>query len=298
MRINFELLDLRAFLAIIDLGGFHKAADHLNMSQPALSRRIQGLEAAIGAPLFERSTRRVSITAIGRGLEPLVRRMIDEFENSLLSIGDLGRQQQGQVNIACIPTAAFYFLPRVVQAYNALYPRIRFRIVDEGAAECLSSVARGEVEFGLNLFGASDPDLTFTPLTDDPFVLACRRDHPLAQAGELSWGDLKGVQLIGVSRASGNRVLLDSALSKSNIQLQWLCEVNHLSTSLGLVEAGLGVSVLPRLATPQGDHPIIVTKPIVGPVVSRTIGIVERRRSRLSPAAQRFRDMLAASWRD
>jgi DNA-binding transcriptional LysR family regulator len=296
MRLNFELLDLRAFLAVKDLGGFHKAADHLGLSQPALSRRIQNLEAAIGAPLFERSTRKVIMTAIGRGLEPLVRRMIDEFETSLLSLGDLGHQQQAQVNIACIPTAAFYFLPRVVQAFNALYPRIRFRIVDEGANACLASVASGEVEFGLNLTGASDPDLTFTPLTEDPFVLACRRDHPLANVDELTWRDLAGVQLIGVSRASGNRILLETALMKNNIQLQWLCEVNHLSTSLGLVEAGLGASVLPKLATPQGDHPIIVTKPITGPVLTRTIGIVERRHSRLSPAAQRFRDMLAASW--
>ncbi len=298
MHINFELLDLRAFLAVIDVGGFHKAADQLNMSQPALSRRIQALEASIGAPLFERSTRKVAVSAIGRGLEPMVRRMIDELENSLLSIGDLGRQQRGQVTIACIPTAAFYFLPRVVQAYNLLYPKIRFRIFDEGANECLASVARGEVEFGLNLIGASDPDLTFTPLADDPFVLACRRDHPLAKASHLSWRDLTGIPLIGVSRSSGNRVLLDSALSKANIQLQWLCEVNHLSTSLGLVEAGLGASVLPKLATPQGDHPIIVTKPILDPIVSRTIGIVERRHSHLSPAAQRFRDMLAASWQE
>ncbi len=296
MRLNFELLDLRAFLAVKDLGGFHKAAEHLGLSQPALSRRIQNLEAAIGAPLFERSTRKVILTAIGRGLEPLVRRMIDEFETSLLSLGDLGHQQQGQVNIACIPTAAFYFLPRVVQAFNALYPRIRFRIVDEGANACLASVASGEVEFGLNLIGASDPDLTFTPLTEDPFVLACRRDHPLANVDELTWRDLAGIQLIGVSRASGNRILLETALMKNNIQLQWLCEVNHLSTSLGLVEAGLGASVLPKLATPQGDHPIIVTKPIKAPVLTRTIGIVERRHSRLSPAAQRFRDMLAASW--
>ena len=271
MRINFELLDLRAFLAVIDTGGFHKAADLLALSQPALSRRVQGLEASLGAPLFERSTRRVALTAVGRA-------------------------QQGQVTIACIPTAAFYFLPRVVQAFNALYPKIRFRIVDEGASGCLASVARGEVEFGLNLMGASDPDLTFTPLADDPFVLACRRDHPLAKADDLSWADVEGMPLIGVSRASGNRVLLDAALSKSNIQLQWLCEVNHLSTSLGLVEAGLGASVLPKLATPQEDHPIIVTKRIRDPIVTRTIGIVERRHSRLSPAAQRFRDMLAASW--
>lgn len=298
MRLNFELLDLRAYLAVIDFGGFHKAAEQLAISQPALSRRIQGLEAAIGAQLFERSTRSVSLTAVGRQLEPLVRRMIDEFESTLLSVGDVGRSQQGQVNIACIPTAAFYFLPKVVRAFNAIYPKIRFRIVDEGAAECLASVARGEVEFGLNFMGASDPDLTFTPLTDDPFVLACRRDHPLAKLDELTWEDLRGVPLIGVSRASGNRLLLDAALSKSDIQLLWLCEVNHLSTSLGLVETGLGASVLPRLATPQDDHPIIVSKRIKDPVVTRTLGIVERRHARLSPAAQRFRDMLAVNWSD
>lgn len=298
MRLNFELLDLRAYLAVIDFGGFHKAAEQLAISQPALSRRIQGLEAAIGAQLFERSTRSVSLTAVGRQLEPLVRRMIEEFESTLLSVGDVGRAQQGQVNIACIPTAAFYFLPKVVRAFNAIYPKIRFRIVDEGAAECLASVARGEVEFGLNFLGASDPDLTFTPLTDDPFVLACRRDHPLAKLDELTWEDLRGVPLIGVSRASGNRLLLDAALSKSDIQLLWLCEVNHLSTSLGLVETGLGASVLPRLATPQDDHPIIVSKRIKDPVVTRTLGIVERRHARLSPAAQRFRDMLAVNWSD
>ena len=80
MRLNFELLDLRAFLAVKDLGGFHKAADFLGLSQPALSRRIKALESAIGAPLFERSTRKVILTAIGRGLEPLVRRMVGRVQ--------------------------------------------------------------------------------------------------------------------------------------------------------------------------------------------------------------------------
>jgi hypothetical protein len=76
MRINFELLDLRCFLAIIDSGGFHQAAETLNMSQPALSRRIQGLEAALGTTLLERSTRRVTMTATGRQMEPMLRRLI------------------------------------------------------------------------------------------------------------------------------------------------------------------------------------------------------------------------------
>lgn len=297
MRINFELLDIRAFLAVLELGGFHKAAEALNLSQPALSRRVQSLEAAIGAPLLERTTRRVGPTSVGRSFAPLAQRLLDEFEESLLGITGVAGRQSGQVTIACVPTAAFYFLPRAIEAFSSRYPLIRFRILDLSADDGLESVARGEAEFGINLLGSSDPELAFTPLVEDPFVLACRRDHPLATRGDLVWRDLEGQILIGVSRASGNRTILDSALAKQGIGLTFQFEVNHLTTSLGLVERGLGVSVLPRLATPPHDHPLIVTKAIGSPPVSRTIGLVERRKARLAPAAQRFRDMLIETWR-
>lgn len=292
MRINFELQDLRAFLTVLDLGGFHRAADALHMSQPALSRRIQSLEAAVGAPLLERTTRRVAATTVGAALAPLARRLLDEFEDSLLGMTGVGESQAGQVTLACVPTAAFYFLPRAIEAFNARFPRIRFRILDLSANEGLQSVARGEAEFGINLTGSSDPDLIFTPLIEDPYVLACRNDHPIAQVAEITWKDLQGERLIGVSRASGNRMILESALGKTGVRLNFQYEVNHLTTSLGLVERGIGISVLPKLATPPGQHPLIVTKAITSPVVTRTIGLVERRTARLSPAAQRFRDML------
>lgn len=295
MRINFELLDLRSFITVVELGSFRKAADALHLSQPALSRRVQSLEAALGAPLLERSTRHVAPTAFGREIEPLARRLIDEFENQLLSISGVGDRQAGQVTIACVPTAAFYFLPNAITEFQSQYPRIRFRILDLSSAQALDSVARGEAEFGINFIGTSRSDLRFTPLVEDPFVLACRRDHAFAKRRSLKWKDLENQQLIGVSRASGNRVLLDSALAKTSVRLSWFYEVNHLSTSLGLVERGLAVSVLPRLATPQEDHPLLRTVPLVDPIVTRTIGIVERRVGRLSPAAQRFRDMLAGS---
>ncbi len=180
MRINFELLDIRAFLAVLDLGSFSKAADALNLSQPALSRRIQSLEAAIGAPLFERTTRHVAPTAVGRSLAPMSRRLLDEFEESLLGTTGIAARQAGQITLACVPTAVFYFLPRAIEQFNARFPHIRFRILDLPANEGLASVANGEAEFGINLTGSTDPDLGFTPLLDDPFVLACRRDHALA----------------------------------------------------------------------------------------------------------------------
>jgi DNA-binding transcriptional LysR family regulator len=296
MSINCEILDLRAFLAVVELEGFHRAADSLNMSQPALSRRIQKLELAIGAPLLERTTRHVSPTALGTELIPLVRRMLEEFDGSLFAVRDLGVQRGGLVTIACLPTAAFYFLPTVIRQFNIEYPNIRFRILDLPATDGLQAVARGEVEFGINIMGTADPDLIFERLVEDPFVLAARKDHPLAEKAEVGWEDLAPYHLITVHRSSGNRTLLDAALAKSNIKLRWFYEVTHLSTSLGLVEAGLGISVLPQMATPQDEHPFLITRPIRNPEISRTIGVVRRRGGTLSPAAERFLSMLMGTW--
>jgi len=297
MRINFELLDLRAFLTVLDLGGFHKAATALNLSQPALSRRIQSLEAAVGAPLIERTTRHVAATRIGQSIEPLARRLIDELEETVGALTGVGQKKTALVTIACVPTAAFYFLHRVIETFNQKYPHYRFRILDLSADEALESVARGEAEFGINLTGSSHPDIVFTPLIEDPFVLACRSDHPLARRRRVGWKDLEGQKVIGVSRNSGNRIILDTVLARSKVQVEFFYEVNHLTTSLGLVERGLGISILPKLATPPSGHPTIVTKPIRDPEVKRTIGLIERRSVRLSPAAQKFRDMLADKWR-
>lgn len=296
MSINFEALDLRAFLAVAEAGSFRAAADALALSQPALSRRIQRLEGLVGGPLLERTTRRVALTALGRELMPLVRRLLDEADSGLFGLrGAAGRG--ARVTLACVPTAAFYFLPAVIARFTEQLPEVRFRILDLSATEGLDAVSRGEADFGINFLGASDAAVSFDPLLEDPFVLACRRDHPLAAQPRVDWADLQPYRLVTVGRESGNRILLETALARENVRMRWFYEVTHLSTSLGLVEAGLGVSVLPRLATPQGEHPIIVTRPIT-PRVTRTIGIVARRGRPLAPAAQRFRELLIETWAD
>ena len=207
-RINCEILDLRAFLLVVELGSFHRTAEALNLSQPALSRRIQKLEAAIGGPLLERTTRHVAPTAMGQELLPLVRRMLEEFDGSLFTFRDPQRRG-GIVSMACLPTAAFYFLPEVIRAFRIDHPQVRFRILDLPATEGLQSVARGEVEFGVNIMGASDPDLVFDRLVEDPFVLAVRNGHPLAEREWVTWADLAGFPLITVHRSSANRILLE-----------------------------------------------------------------------------------------
>jgi DNA-binding transcriptional LysR family regulator len=248
------------------------------------------------APLA--TTRNVTPTSAGRQLEPMARRLLDELDASVLSISSIGKGQGGHITIASIPTAAIYFLPKVIKHFNQQYPLIRLRVLDRLPQEALECVVRGEAEFGINMIGSMETDVTFTHVMDDPYVLACHRNHVLAKKKNLTWHDLTGHALIRIGRDnSGNRALLDGALTKANVGLDWFYEVNNLTTSLGLVEAGLGASVLPRLATPQGHHPLIATKPIRSPEVTRTIGIVERRKGHLSPAAKCFRDILLADWK-
>ena len=218
--MNFELLDLRAFIAVADLGSFHRAAKALNLSQPALSRRIQKLEESLGAALLERSTRHVALTMVGRDFIPKVRRFLDEFETSVLSIRDLGARSGGLVSIASVPTAVFYFLPRTIGRFSAAYPRIRIRILDVSANEGLEAVARGEADFGINFIGASHPEIDFTPLAEDRFVLACRHDHPLAERSQVTWKELAAHRVITVGRTSGNRALIDNALAQQGQRLR------------------------------------------------------------------------------
>ncbi len=294
--MNADLLDLKAFVTVAELGSFVRTAEALSLSQPALSRRIQKLEESLGAPLLERSTRHVRLTMIGRDFLPKVRRFIDELENAVLGISDLGARSSGLVSIAAVPTAVFYFLPQAIARFSNKYPRIRIRILDIGANECLEAVARGEVDFGINFIGASHSDIEFTKLVDDPFMLACRHDHPLASRKRVKWAELGSQRVIAVGRNSGNRAIIDNALAQSGLQLGWSYEVAHLAGSLGLIESGLGVAVLPRLATPSPGHPIIRRIRLTDPEVSRTIGVVRRRSTSLSPAANQLLNMLMETW--
>lgn len=297
MNINFELLDLRAFLMVFEFGSFNKAAKLLNMSQPALSRRIQALEQRVGTSLLERSTRHVVPTSAGRILEPIARRLLGEIDTSILSISDLGAQQRGQVSFASIPSAVIRFLPQVIQKFQHRYPLISLRVHDLSPQDGVESVLRGESEFGINMVGATETDLVFSPLMDDPYVFACHNKHPLAKKKIVKWSDLNDHILIRIGRpSSGNRAFLDVALTKANLHINWHYGVNSLATSLALVEAGLGASVVPRLAAPIGNKRLIVTRPLRSPEVMRTIGIVERRKGRLSAAATILRDMIVREW--
>jgi len=291
-----DLDGLRAFVAVAELGSFHGAADMLHLSQPALTRRIQKLEAALGVQLIERDTRQLRLSSVGRDFFFKTKRLLDELDAAVMGIRELADRAAGEVTIGAVPTATYYFLPKVIEDFNSQFPRIRVRILDLSANDVLEAVKRGQAEFGINLLGAQEPDLEFEPLLRDPFVLVCRKDHPLAGLERVGWAELAPYRFITVGRLSGNRIILDAALAGLPVRPRWFYEVQHLSTSLGLVEAGLGVAAVPQLAVPTGQHAVLVVRPLVEPVVTRIMGILRRHGATLSPAAQQFHRILKSRW--
>ena len=296
MSMNFDLADLRAFVAVAELNSFRAAAESIHLSQPALSRRVEKLEIALGVRLFERTTRSVSLTAVGRDFSRKARALLDDLENSLLSMQAVAASQLGEVVIACVPSAVYYFLPKVLRDYHEQYPRIRVRIIDDSANAVLESVARGEADFGINIIGTQEPEIEFQAILKEPFVAACRRDHPLASKRKVTWAELGQYDFMTVDKSSGNRLLVDLALANSNVRPSWCFEARHVSTLLGLVEAGLGVAVVPRLSMPQGEHATLAMVELVEPTVDRTVGLIRRRGRELPPAAQKLYQLIEKTW--
>jgi DNA-binding transcriptional LysR family regulator len=290
-RINFDLQQLQAFVAVAERGSFRAGADHIHLSAPALSRRIDKLETILGARLFNRTTREVELTPLGRVFLDRTRAALDDLEAAMLGIADIAASRSGLVTVACVPSAAIHFLPSVVRSFSERYPLIRIRVVDEAAGQVLASVLSGESDFGISFMGSLLPGIDFDPIHTDPFVLAMPRNHALAKRKSLSWADLSGERLIAVGRTSGNRQLLDDALAKSGISPSYRFEVNHIATLLGMVEAGLGLAAVPRLALPS-VNPALLGVALRAPAVARVLGLATRHGAALRAPAQVFHDHL------
>jgi len=200
--MNFDLSDLRAFAAVAELGSFRAAAEAQHISQPALSRRVDKIEQALGFRLFERTTRKVELNAMGRVFLPRVRRVLDELDTAMFGMTDLANRLYGQVTVACIPSAVDNFLAAALQRFHQQYPSIHLRLLDQPATDILLSVVRVQADFGITYLGVQDPDLVFETLLREPFVLACRRDHPLAQERPLRWAQLAPYECVANRQAA------------------------------------------------------------------------------------------------
>lgn len=285
------LADLRAFVTVGELQSFAAAARALHLSQPALSRRISHLEHLLDVRLFDRTTRSVALTPLGQRFLAQVRNVITDLDRSVVDLHDVAHLEAGDVTIGCVFSAVHHFLPAVIRTYRERHPHVLVRIIEEGADEVLQSVKSGEADFALNYTGMQDPEVSFTPLLREPFVLACPVGHPLARRRSVRWAEIGDHPYALVSHASRNRVLIDQALAELAPLPRPVCEFRHISTLIGFVENGLGVAIVPQLTLPRPPASVVGVR-LEHPAIHRTIGLTQRTGRTLSPAAAAFAQLI------
>ena len=290
--MKIDTIGLQAFIAIVDQGSFQKAANTLHITQTALTRRLQNLEANLGVKLVERTTRSVAPTKIGSDFLPHGRRLLTELQTTFVEIRESGKSQRGDITIACVPTAGVCYLPRVIREYSERYPNNRIKILDHLSPGVTDAVLSREAEFGIRQSGFPHPELTSTPLLHDRYMLICRDDHPLAGRRRIPWKQLDSFPLIFPSHIRSNRAQLDTALSGKNVALQPYFEVGRSSTAVGMVAEGVAAAIVPGLAVQPGAYTNIRVVPITDPVVSWTLVLLARKNVHLSPAAETLYEML------
>ncbi|EHX7012501.1 LysR family transcriptional regulator [Salmonella enterica subsp. enterica serovar Concord] len=285
MVLNIDLQDLYAFTALCEYGSFRHAADSVCISQSALSRRIEKLESVLGVRLFHRTTRSVRLTQSGRTFFPRVRLLLNDMEDAVNGVSDKLFSDNGIVTVACIPSAARYFMPGVIARFRRRFSAARIRLVDTSAGNVYSSVHNREADFGLSFISSGESDLNFIPLVDETYQLICRREHPFAQRLFLGWKEFFNSDYIWLNKSSGNRHLLDQALGRITLRRTPVCETQHVTTMIGMVEAGLGIAAVPSMIFPGSAHPELVKINLVEPVVKRQVGLIRKTGSELSPLA-------------
>lgn len=287
---NLSTRQLRAFLALAEQRSFTRAAAASHLSQPAFSALIRTLETELNTRLFDRDTRSVQLTPEGRLFETSARQLVGDFSTAVSDLGDHVEGRKGRVHVAALPSLAAGWLPGIFAEFRKTSPGIALNLSDLLSDPCIELVRSGKADFALASSGAGHAGLVIDLLCTDKFYLVCRKDHPLATEKVLTLKKLVSYPFIHMSRNSSVRQALDAALHP--LQTQTLLEVDQLATVTGMVEAGLGISVVPALTLFHFERDSLMTRPLQIANLTRKIYVVRRQADSLSVAAQALHDLI------
>ncbi|MBS3048021.1 LysR family transcriptional regulator [Enterobacter mori] len=289
--MNYSLRQLRVFVTVAQVRSFSRAGERIGLSQSAVSHSVKELELQTGVRLLDRTTREVVLTEAGQQLAARLERLLDELNSTLRDVGRLGQQLSGTVRVAASQTISAHLIPQCIAESNHRYPDIDFVLHDRPQQWVLESIRQGDVDFGIVIDPGAVSDLECEAVLSEPFLLLCRDDDALASLPHVTWQALQGANLVLQDYASGSRPLIDAALVAQGVKATIVQEIGHPATLFPMVEAGIGISVLPALALPlpQGSR---LTVRRFTPCVQRQLMLVRRKNRSLSGAAHACWDVV------
>jgi DNA-binding transcriptional LysR family regulator len=291
---------LHAVLAVAEYSSFIAAAAFLKTSQPALTRTIKRVEDVLGVRLFDRSTRRVAITAAGREFVAVAERMLNDLRISVGSMRQISEQQRGQIIISSIMSVATGLLPAIVAKYRASRPGIEIILREGVHGTVLEDIRSGAADLGATYVDDVPDFVESKRVSREVFDVILPRSHPLtksARRSSVTLTDLVSFPLVSLPHESRTRRIIDAAASTAGHTLQHVATVAQFATMMSFVRAGVGIAIVPSgaIAGLLGRDIAVLT--LRKPRLSRDVGLIWLRERELTPVAQGFAVLFEEMWR-
>ncbi|MBV6305624.1 LysR family transcriptional regulator [Candidimonas humi] len=290
--MNIRVRQIEGFLAIADTLSFSRAAEKIGMTQPAFSQMLRDLENTLGLKLIDRTTRRVNLTLSAQQLLAQMRQAISDLNGIRRNAQALARLEQGQLAIGVLPSLAGGVFVESLAQFSDLYPGVAIQVRENHNAHIIGQLTQHEVELAICTYNASAPTLSFEELFIDELVCVMREHHALARRKRIEWRRFSTQPVVLVSASSIINEIVRANLREFAEGKSAEYETLNMTTALNMARANLGVTLIPRVALPELNMKGLTYRPIGQPRPTRQVGIYRRAGQTLSPAAEKFRELL------
>ena len=284
-----DIAALKAFTAVADAGSFSLAAEHLFLTQPAVSKRVAALENELQARLFDRIGRGVTLTEAGATLLPRARNILLELEDSVRTLSNLSGAVRGTLRFATSHHIGLHRLPPVLKQFVHRYPHVRLDVRFMDSEEACHAVELGELELAIiTLPPTPAPVLRVQKVWDDPLTIVVSEDHPLASRPRPGLRDLAAHPAILPAVNTYTRQIAEQTFARLNLELDVALSINYLETIKMLVSVGIGWGLLPVTMVDKQTRALAIK----ALRLNRSLGTVFHRDRTLSNAARTLNAML------
>ncbi len=281
----FTLRQLQYIVAVAEERSFRRAAERCHVSQPSLSTQLAQAEAMLGVKLFERSHKKVILTASGRDLIERAKRILLEADE-LVRVAEHGSDPlSGTVRLGVIPTISPYLLPAITPSLRKAFPRLRIAWLEDKTEVLVKKLGDGEIEGVVLALEADIGDVAKEVVAIDPFVLLTRTEHPLAaKSSAVKEAELRGEELLLLDDGHCFRTQALEACGAARVK-EGDFRATSLATLVQMVAGGGGITLIPALAVEaEAKRARLHVRPLASPAAHRTIAVIWRKGAALETA--------------
>jgi len=287
-----EIHQLEYFVAIVETGGFSRAAERCNVTQPSLSQQIRKLEDEIRQPLFDRLGRKVVLTDVGRMLLPRARTILGELQGIKVDLQNEIQDGHGNLVVGFIPTIAPFVLPGVIRRFSQEFPDATLEVHEDLTDELIRKIIAADLDVGITSLPIKNKLIRTVELLAEPLLVAASQKYDIVSRAVIRTKELDDFPFIALSEVHCLGEQVQSFCYQQDLDLNIVCHTAQLSTVQNCIALGLGVSLVPHAVAIHDPSDQIVYRTIIDPIPQRKIAAAIHAKRHLSTLGRAFIEMV------